>query len=182
EALGGSRTLEVLWGRVCPNFGSRGFLALSKIPTLRRFGIGCKHVSEQVLAALPDFPALRGITPIDFTDAGFRQIGRCEKLEDLQCMYCRDTTDAATAHIAGLRLGKYYAGLTKITDRSLEILGRMTSLEEIEFYECQGTTDAGLPHLAGLPRLREMHISGSQNVTLGGTRVFPASVRVKYAT
>ena len=48
-------------------------------------------------------------------------------------MYCRDTTDTATEHIAALRLRYYYAGLTLITDRSLEILGRMTSLEQVEF-------------------------------------------------
>ena len=38
-------------------------------------------------------------------------------------MYCRDTTDVATAHIAGLEIKSYYAGLTQITDRSLQILG-----------------------------------------------------------
>ena len=59
-------------------------------------------------------------------------------------MYCRDTTDAATEHIAGLQLTYYYAGLTLITDRSLEILGGMPSLEQVELYECKGVTDAGL--------------------------------------
>ena len=58
-------------------------------------------------------------------------------------MYCRDTTDVATEHIAGLQLKYYYAGLTQITDRSLAILGRMSSLEQVEFYECKGVTDAG---------------------------------------
>jgi Leucine-rich repeat (LRR) protein len=97
-------------------------------------------------------------------------------------MYCRETTDAATAHIAGLRIAYYYAGLTLITDRSLEILGGMTSLEQVELYECQGVTDAGLGFLAGLPRLREVHLDGLPGVTLDGTRVFPARVRVKYTT
>jgi hypothetical protein len=36
--------------------------------------------------------------------------------------------------------------------------------------------------LAGLPRLREVHLDGLPGVTLEGTRVFPARVRVKYST
>jgi hypothetical protein len=97
-------------------------------------------------------------------------------------MYCRETTDLATEHVAGLRLNYYYAGLTLITDRSLEILGRMSSLEQVDLYECTGVTDAGLAFLAGLPRLREVHLDGLPGVTFEGTRVFPARVRVKYST
>jgi hypothetical protein len=97
-------------------------------------------------------------------------------------MYCRDTTDLSTEHIAGLELKYYYAGLTQITDRSLAILGRMPSLEQVDFYECKGITDAGLPFLAGLPHLREVHLDGLPGVTLQGTRVFPGSVRVYYST
>jgi len=182
EALSRSRTLDNLWGRVCPNFGSRGFIALSTMPALRRIGIGCKHVDDAALASLPHFPALREITPIDFQDDGFRHIGRCARLEHLQCMYCRETTDKATEHIAGLPLQKYYAGLTQITDRSLEIMGRMPTLEQIEFYECKGITDAGLVFLAGLPNLREIHLAGLPGVTHAGTRVFPSHLRVKYST
>ena len=58
----------------------------------------------------------------------------------------------------------------------------MQSLEQVEFYECNGITDAGLPHLAALPRLRSVEFSGSPGVTLPGTRVFNAGVRVKYWT
>ena len=36
-------------------------------------------------------------------DSGFRHIGRCENLEGLWYMYCQDTGDAATVHIASLR-------------------------------------------------------------------------------
>ena len=97
-------------------------------------------------------------------------------------MYCRDTTDAATKHIAGLQIKYYYAGLTLITDRGLEILGGMSSLEQVELYQCNGVTDAGLVFLAGLPRLREVHLDGLRGVTLEGTRVFPGRVRVKYST
>jgi len=182
EALSRSKTIESIWGRECPNLGSRGFVALSKMPALRGLGVSCKNVDDEALSSLPRFSALRELTPIDVKDDGFRHIGHCERLQRLTCMYCRDTTDAATEHIAGLRLRYYYAGLTQITDRSLEILGRMPSLEQVELYECHGVTNAGLVFLAGLPGLREVHLDGLPGVTLEGTRVFPARVRVKYST
>jgi hypothetical protein len=152
------------------------------MPVLTGFGIGCKNVDDEALAILPDFPALRELTPIDFQDAGFRHVGRCKRLERLTCMYCRETGDVATEHIADLRLNYYYAGLTQITDRSLAVLGRMESLEQVELYECKGVTDAGLPLLAVLPKLREVHLDGLPGVTLEGTRVFPEGVRVYYST
>jgi len=182
EALGRSSTLEGFWGRVCPNFGNRAFRAFSKMPALKRMGVGCANVDDDVLAAFPDFPALRELTPIGVQDPGFSHIGRCERLERLTCMYCRETTDEATAHIAGLKIRYYYAGLTLITDRSLEILGRMPTLEQIEFYECSHVTDAGLPFLAGLPHLREVALEGLPGVTLAGTKVFGPGVRVRYST
>jgi hypothetical protein len=180
--LSRSQTLEGFWGRVCPNFGSRGFIALSKMAALRSLGVGCKNVDDQALSALPRFPALQELTPIGVSDDDFRHVGRCERLRRLTCMYCRDTTDVATEHIAGLHLKYYYAGLTQITDRSLRILGSMTSLEQVELYECKGVTDAGLPFLAALPRLREVHFDGLPGVTLEGTRVFPGNVQVHYST
>ncbi len=182
EALSRSTTLEGFWGRVCPNVGNRSFRAFSKMPALRQMGVGCGSVDDDVLAAFPDFPSLRELTPIGVRDPGFRHIGRCGRLERLTCMYCRDTTDEATAHIAGLNIRYYYAGLTLITDRSLEILGGMPSLEQVEFYECNGITDAGLPSLAALPRLREVALEGLPGVTLAGTKVFPSGVRVRYST
>ena len=98
-------------------------------------------------------------------------------------MYCRETTDAATAHLGSLRLKSYHAGLTQITDHSLELLAAMDSLEQIDLYECKGVTDAGLTSIARLPRLREVSLAGLPGVrTLGGTAVFPARVRVKYST
>jgi hypothetical protein len=182
EALSASKTLEGFWGRVCPNFGSRGFLAFARMPALRSLGVGCRNVEDRALAKLPDFPALRELTPIDVRDEGFGHIGRCARLERLICMYCRETTDAATTHITALPLTYYYAGLTLITDRSLELLGRMTTLEQIEFYECGGITDAGLPFLSRLPRLREVNVGSSPGVTFEGTKVFPPHVRVTYST
>ena len=96
-------------------------------------------------------------------------------------MYCRETTDIATEHIAGLHLRSYYAGLTQITDRSLEILGGITSLERVELYECQHVTDVGLVFLSTLPRLSHFDVSGSPGVTLEGTKVFSSTVRVNYS-
>jgi hypothetical protein len=182
EALSRSTTLEMLWGRECPYLGSRGFVALSRMPALRALGVSCKNVDDDALSTLPRFPALRQLTPIDVGDEGFRHVGRCARLDRLTCMYCRETTDAATAHIAALPLTYYYAGLTRITDTSLEILGGMPSLEQVDLYECRGVTDRGLPFLAALPRLREVHLDGLPGVTLDGTRVFPARVRVSYTT
>jgi hypothetical protein len=182
EALSQSRTLQYIWGRECPNLGSRGFVALSRMPALRGLGVSCKKVDDAALSTLPAFPELRELTPIDVKDDGFRHIGRCQRIERLTCMYCRETTDAATGHIVGLPLKYYYAGLTLITDRSLEVLGRISSLEQVDLYECQGVTDAGLVYLAQLPRLREVNLDSLPGVTLEGTRVFPAHVRVKHTT
>jgi hypothetical protein len=152
------------------------------MPLLRGLGVSCKNVDDAALSTLPQFPALRELTPIDVQDDGFRHVGRCERLERLTCMYCRDTTDKATEYVAGLPITYYYAGLTKITDRSLEILSRMSSLEQVDLYECQHVTDAGLVHLAGLPTLRQVNLDGLPGVTLKGTRVFPPGVRVNYST
>ena len=182
EALSRSRTLEGFWGRVCPNFGNRGFRAFSTMPSLTSMGVGLENVDDAVLALFPEFPALRELTPIGVRDPGFRHVGRCTRLERLTCMYCRESGDEATAHIANLQIRYYYAGLTHITDRSLEILGGMTSLEQVEFYECQGVTDAGLPFLAALPRLREVALDSLPGVSFAGTKVFPPGVRVRYST
>jgi len=181
-ALSRSRTLEYLWGRECPNLGGRGFAALSKMPALRGLAVSCKNVDDESLSALSRFPALRELMPMDVADAGFRHVGACRELEGLWCMYCRETTDAATEHITGLtKLKTYYAGLTQITDRSLETLGLMSSLDRLEFFECKKVTDAGLVFLARLPRLREVELHGLPGVTHEGTKVFPATVRVNYS-
>ncbi len=180
--LSRSKTLEYFWGRECPHFGSQGFVALSKMPKLRALGIGCKRVDDQALSVLPHFPALQELTSIGFKDDGFRHIGRCRRLKRLICMYCRDTTDAATEQVSELDLKYYYAGLTQITDRSLEILGKMPSLEQVELYECKSVTDAGLIFLSRLPNLRAIQLEGLPHVTLAGTRVFPPGVQVNYST
>jgi hypothetical protein len=181
EALSGSQSLEYFWGRQCPNLRGRGFAALASMPSLRGLAVSCRSVDDAALSALPHFPALRELMPMDVPDAGFRHVGLCAHLERLWCMYCRDTGDAATEHLAGLtRLRTYYAGQTLITDRSLQILGRLSSLEELEFWNCAGLTDAGIAHLAQLPRLREISLDGLPQVTRKVVGMFPPHVRVKY--
>ena len=179
-ALSRSKTIEYIWGRECVNLGSRGFKALADMPSLKGLAVSCKGVDDVALSSLPRFPALCGLMPMDVPDAGFRHIGRCENLRELWCMYCRDTGDEATEHIKGLDLKTYYAGATQITDRSLELLGQMSSLDSLEFYECSRITNAGVAHLAGMPRLKEITIGGSPNVTRVGMSVFPAAIRVNY--
>ena len=180
--LARSATLEYLWGRECPRLTGRGFAAMAAMPSLKGLAVSCKFVDDDALAMLPRFPALRSLMPMDVSDEGFRHVGRCERLEDLWCMYCRDTGDAATEHIAGLRLKRYYAGQTQITDRSLERLARMTSLERIELHHCQRVTDAGVRLLAQLPHLRELSVEGSRNVTRAGMAGFAPRVRVQYSS
>ena len=93
----------VLGTRVCPNFGSRAFVALlDDAGAAADSGSAARTWTTTRSRRFRDFPSLRELTPIGVQDAGFRHIGRCERLERLTCMYCRDTTDAATAHIAGL--------------------------------------------------------------------------------
>jgi hypothetical protein len=151
EALSESESIEYIWGRACPNLTGRGFAKLAAMPALRGLGVSCQNVDDAALALLPSFPALREIMPMDVSDAGFRYVGRCEKLERLWCMYCRDTGDAATEHIEMLpRLKSYYAGMTQITDVSLEMLGRMRPLEEVELKGCARITEAGVARLAGV--------------------------------
>ena len=152
------------------------------MPALRGLAVSCKNVDDRALATLPRFPALRQLLPMDVSDEGFRHVGQCAELENLWCMYCRDTTDVATGHTAGLsKLTTYYAGQTKITDRSLAILARMPSLEQIELWNCAGITNCGVGFLAALPRLREITIDGCRQVTAEVTTMFPAPVRVRHS-
>jgi hypothetical protein len=151
------------------------------MPALRGLAVSCRFVDDEALRSLPRFPALTALMPMDVGDDGFRHVGRCEKLEQLWCMYCRDTGDIATGHLADLRhVRTYYAGKTLITDRSLEILSRMPSLEKLEFWEVAAITDAGISALAALPHLKEITVEGSPNVTRRGMSVFSDAVRVQF--
>lgn len=178
-ALSRSQSIQYIWGRRCHNLTGKGFTSLAAMPSLLGLSVSCKNVEDSALAALPQFPALGEFMPMDVPDAGFRHVGRCTRLTALWCMYCRDTTDAATAHIAGLnRLKTYYAGSTQITDVSLEVLKRMDSLEQITFESCRGITNRGIAALSALPRLRELNLGGMPAVTPGAWAAFPERVTV----
>jgi hypothetical protein len=160
-ALSKSQSIEYIWGRRCHNLRRRGFMALADMPALRGLSVSCLNVDDVGVSALPAFPALKELMPMDIPDAGYRHIGRCERLESLILMYCRNTTDAATEHITGLRqLLYYFNSYTTITDRTPELLSEMDSLERITFDTCDGLTNAGVARLARLPRLRELRVSG----------------------
>jgi len=177
-ALSRSRSIEYLWGRRCHNLRKRGFMALATMPALRGLSVSCLNVDDQAISTLPAFPALRELMPMDVPDALYRHIGRCERLESLILMYCRDTTDAATEHITGLRnLSYYFNSYTTITDRTPELLSTMDSLERITFDTCHGLTNAGIARLARLPKLRELRVSG-RGVTPQVRAAFTPSVEV----
>jgi hypothetical protein len=177
-ALSRSRSLEYLWGRRCHNLRNRGFTALARMPALRALSVSCLNVDDAALATLPEFPALRELMPMDVPDAGYRYIARCDSLESLILMYCRETTDAATEHITRLRkLSYYFNSYTAITDRTPELLSTMDSLERITFDVCHGLTNAGVASLARLPRLRELRVSG-RGISGEVAGAFPPRVRV----
>jgi hypothetical protein len=160
-ALSRSQSIEYIWGRRCHNLRDRGFAALANMPRLRALSVSCLNVGDAALAALPSFPALRELMPMDVPDAGYRHIGKCPALESLVLMYCRDTTDAATAKITSLpHLRDYFNSYTAITDRTPALLATMDSLERITFDACHQLTDAGIAQLARLPRLKEIRVTG----------------------
>ena len=151
------------------------------MPALRGLSVSCKNVEDAGVAELPRFRALRELMPMDVPDEGYRHIARCEALESLILMYCRETSDAATEHIVRLpQLKSYFASYTRITDRTPELLSHMDSLERITLDGCAGVTNTGLAHLARLPRLRELRVSGPQ-ITSEIVSVFPSRVRVHYS-
>lgn len=181
-ALSRSETLEYFWGREAPNFTSEAFEAFSRLPRLRGLAVTLRQVSDTALERLPEFPALREFMPMDLRDDGFRHVGRCRQLEKLWCMYCRDTGDAATEHLAQLdALRYYYAGSTRITDRSLEILAGVRSLREVQLEHCTALTTAGVARLAALPLLERISLDGLPNVSREAIHRFPRHIRVSYS-
>jgi hypothetical protein len=177
-ALSKSRSIEYIWGRRCHNLRRRGFMALANMPALRGLSVSCLNVDDIGVSALPTFPALKELMPMDVPDVGYRHIGKCEQLESLILMYCRDTTDAATEHITGLgTLSYYFNSYTTITDRTPELLSGMNWLERITFDTCHGLTNAGVARLARLPRLRELRVSG-KGITSDVAGAFPPRVSV----
>ena len=180
EALGRSRSLEHLWGRRCHNLRRRGFTALAEIPTLKSLSVSCLNVDDAGLAALPRFPALTELMPMDVPDEGYRHVGRCAKLESLVLMYCRESGDRATEHIAGLPLRTYFASYNRVTDRTPELLSGIESLEEVIFDTCAGLTDRGISSLARLPNLRKLGVSGMRSVTGAVAGAFGDGVTVRW--
>lgn len=181
-ALSRSRSLEYLWGRRCHNLQRRGFEALAEIPSLRSLSVSCRNVDDAGLGALPRFPSLIELMPMDVPDEGYRHIAECVALESLVLMYCRETTDRSTELIAALpRLGKYFASYNRITDRTPEILSAMNTLEEVTFDSCSGVTDRGVASLARLPRLRRLRVAGMRGVTRSVVQGFRDDVSVRYA-
>jgi Leucine Rich repeat len=181
-ALSRSRSLEYIWGRRCYNLQRRGFMALAGMPALRALSVSCKYVDDVGLSALPRFPALEELMPMDVPDAGYRHIGKCARLESLVLMYCRDTGDGATEYLPSLtRLKKYFASYNRITDHTPEILSRVPSLEEVTFDTCVGLTNEGVASLARLPRLRRVRVSGMPGVTGEIVARFPTSVEVSHS-
>jgi hypothetical protein len=151
------------------------------MPALRGLSVSCANVDDVGIAALPTFPALRELMPMDIPDAGYRHVGKCTALESLILMYCRDTTDAATEHITGLRrLSYYFNSYTTITDRTPELLSGMDSLERVTFDTCHELTDAGVARLARLPGLRELRVSGKK-LTAALRSAFGPGVRVTFS-
>jgi hypothetical protein len=178
-SLGASPSIEVIWGRRCHGLSDQGFRALSTMPRLTRLSVSCLNVSDAAVALLPQFPSLRELMPMDIPDAGYRHIGRCENLESLVLMYCRDTTDVATEGIVGLpKLQKYFASYTQITNRTPELLARIDSLEEITFDSCAGLTDVGIAALARLPKLRRVSVSG-RGISANVGAAFPPGIEVR---
>ena len=113
---------------------------------------------------------------MDVPDAGYRHIARCQRLESLILMYCRETTDAATEHIGG-------------HDDSQEILRELHQdhgphagdprgnlfARERSAHWIVGVTNAGIAAMARLPNLRELGLDGLHNVTPDVVTVFPRS-------
>ncbi len=177
-ALAASRSIEYIWGRRCYGLRRRGFLALSEMPALRALSVSCRNVDDEGLAALPRFPALRELMPMDVPDEGYRHIGACAALESLVLMYCRHTTDAATERLGGLAaLRSYFNSYTTITDRTPELLSRLDSLERVTFDNCHRLTNAGIAHLARLPRLSFLRVN-SHGVTPAVGAAFRVDVDV----
>ena len=151
-ALARSRTLEHLWGRRCHNLRSRGFLRAVRDAALRGLSVSCLNVDDDALAALPRFPALRELMPMDMPDAGYRHIGRCARarVAGPDVLPRHDRRRDRAHHRRSSKLTYYFNSYTTITDRTPELLSTMDSLERITFDACHGLTDAGIAH-AGAP-------------------------------
>jgi hypothetical protein len=182
-ALGASRSLEYFWGRRSHGLQRRGFQALAKIPTLRGLSASCMNVDAEGLAALPSFPALRELMPMDVRDDDYRFIAQCTQLEALTLMYCRETGDVATSHLATLpNVRRYFASYTYATDRTPALLAAMPALEAATLHGIPGITNAGIEALGRSASLRSLSLAGMQHVTTEVAHLLPARVRLDYTS
>jgi RNA polymerase sigma factor (sigma-70 family) len=181
-ALSASPTIESIWGRRCFNLSGRGFASLAAMPRLCELAVSCKNVDDAGVSALPNFPSLRALMPIDVNPRGFRHIGQSDRLEVLRCMYCEDMDDAAAAHLGRLELKRLGVWSARIGDTTLDMLARMSSLEEILLYNCADVSNGGIRSIAGLPRLKEVTLEKLQGVSVDAAAAFPSEVRVNLLT
>jgi hypothetical protein len=137
-ALSRSRSIEYLWGRRCYNLRRRGFTALADMPALRHLSVSCRNVDDTGLSALPRFPALTELMPMDVPDDGYRHVGRCERLESLVLCIAGRRGMSRRSTSRGWGLKKYFASYNRVTDRTPELLSGMPSLEEVTFDSCAG--------------------------------------------
>lgn len=180
-ALGASRSLERIWARRCYGLSNNGFRALSRMPSLQSWSGSCRNVDDDALGIFPDFPKLSELVPMDVPDEGYRHIAKCKHIRKLTLMYCRDTTDLATEHVATMnKLTSYFASYTQITDRTPELLSRVSSLEQITFDGCAGLTNSGVATLARLPNLQKLSVSG-RGISASVRAAFPERVKVHYS-
>jgi hypothetical protein len=179
-ALGASTSLEAIWGRRCRGLGDRGFVALSRIPTLRALSVSLRDVSDRALARLATFPALRELMPVEIAAQGFRHAGAVGALERLVCMYTPQLDDDGMRQLAGLAgLRRFHASSVRITDTGLAVLASLRALEEITLGDCPGVTAGGIAGLSSLPRLRTLEVGAMPWVTEEVAGMFRRDVRVR---
>jgi hypothetical protein len=179
-ALGSCATLEGLGGRVCARVTDRGFAAIARLPKLRSLGLGGPRLTDAGWAPLAEAAALVDLGPILARDGAFAHIAKIERLERLNNMYNRATTDAATRHLRNHpSLAHYSAYGTQITDESLDILADLPRLATLEFENCASITDAGLRRLARRPTLRRVSVWSCLRVIGTWVEAMPPGVEAK---
>ena len=109
------------------------------------------------MRALAEAQELGDINPTMSRDGAFVHLARIPRLERLNNMDNRATTDAATRCFRDHpHLAHYSAFGTQITDDSLRVLASLPRLQAVEIENCPGITDAGLRDLSRAPALRRL--------------------------
>ena len=117
-------------------------------------------VTDAVLAALPELPALRSLdlslSPLK--DADLSALGRLRRLENLS-LYATGVRDRALAAVRGLKqLRTLNVAYNPITDKGLAELKGLPELQTLILFRTK-VTDDGLSNLAGLAKLQELSLS-----------------------